>query len=110
MRRGEVHWVDFEPPDHRRLAVILTRDSAMGYLNALTVAAVTTTIHRVPSEVLLGPEDGLPAPCVINLYNLQTAPKSKIGALIASLSEGKLAQVEAALLFALGMGQYRSRE
>jgi mRNA interferase MazF len=110
MRRGEVRWVDFEHPDERRPALILTRDSAIGYLDALTVAAITTTVHRVPSEVLLGTEDGLPETCVVNLYNLQTAPKGRVGALIASLSDGKLAQVEAALLFALGMEQYRRRE
>ena len=57
-----------------------------------------------------GEEGGLPVACELNLYNLQTAPKSKIGALIASLTEDRLTQVEAALLFALGMEQYRSRE
>jgi mRNA interferase MazF len=110
MRRGEVRWVDFEHPDKRRPAVVLTRGSAIGYLNALTVAPITTTIRRLPTEVLLGPEDGLPTVCVANLDCIYAAPKSKIGALIASLTEDRLAQVEAALLFALGMEQYRSRE
>ncbi len=103
MKRGDVYWVEFPPPDRRRPVVILTRNSAIGYLNALTVAPITTTIRRVPSEVPVGPEDGLPETGVVNLYNLQTVPKSRLSTLITSLSRNKMSQAESALLFALGI-------
>lgn len=103
MKRGEVCWVDFELPDKRRPGVILTRNSAIGYLNSVTIAPITTTIRETPSQVYLGREDGLPAECAVNLHNLQTVSKVRIGALIAVLSESKLDAIESALLFALGM-------
>jgi mRNA interferase MazF len=81
MKRCEVRWYEFDYPDRRRPVVILTRDSAIGYLASVTVAPITTTIRSVPSEVFLSREDGLSADCVANLHNLQTVPKRKIGAL-----------------------------
>ena len=59
MRRGEVRWYTFQAPDKRRPVLVLTRDSAVGFLNALTVAPITTTVRNIPSEVFLTPEDGL---------------------------------------------------
>ena len=106
MKRGDICWVLFEPPDKRRPAVILTRSSAIGYLAAVTVAPITTTIRRLPTEVSLGPDDGLPAECVVNLDGVHTVRKSTIGDRIASLDDGKVAQVDAALLFALGLDRY----
>jgi mRNA interferase MazF len=103
MKRGEVRWFDFDYPDKRRPVVILTRNSAIGYLTTVTVAPITTTIRRVPSEVFLSQEDGPLTDCAANLHNLQTVSKTKIGALIAVLSEHRMAQLEAALSFALGM-------
>jgi mRNA interferase MazF len=103
MKRGEVHWIAFEHPDKRRPAVILTRNSAIGYLSTVTVAPITTTIRQTPSAVRLGPEDGLPTDGVANLHNVQTVTQAKVGALIVVLAENKMAQIEAALLFALGM-------
>ncbi len=103
MKRGDVYWIDFDHPDKRRPAVILTRNSAIGYLRAITVAPVTTTIRRLPTEVLLGPQDGLAMDCVVNLDSIQTMHKSRIGAFITALHENKMAAVEAALAFAVGM-------
>ncbi len=103
MKRGEVRWVAFGPPDKRRPAVILARDSAIGYLGSVTVAPITTTLRDTPSQVRLGPEDGLQTECAVNLHNLQTVTKSQVSGLLAVLSESRLDAIEAALLFALGM-------
>jgi mRNA interferase MazF len=106
MKRGEVRWVIFEYPDKRRPAVILTRNSAIGYLSTVTVAPITTTIRQTPSAVRLWLEDGLPEECSANLHNIQTVAQTTIGALIAVLTESRMAQVESALLFALSMDRY----
>ena len=106
MKRGEVRWADLDYPDKRRPVVILTRDSAIGYLSALTVAPITTTIRQVPTTVRLGPEDGLPAECAANLHNVQTVTKTRVDGLITILSESKMAQIEEALLFSLGMERF----
>ena len=49
--RGEVRLYRFSHPDKRRPVVVLTRESAIGYLSAVTVAPITSTIRGVPSEV-----------------------------------------------------------
>jgi len=103
MRRGEVRWYTFKAPDKRRPVLILTRSSAIGFLNALTVAPITTTIRDIPSEVLLTPEDGLLTACAANLDNIQTVPKSRLGSLIAYLSPERMEQVNQATSFALGL-------
>lgn len=103
MERGEVRWFTFAEPDKTRPVLILTRSSAIRYLNALTVVPITTTIRGVPSEVQLSAADGMMTDCAANFYNLQTVPKAQIGAWIATLSPQRLAEVNAALQFALGV-------
>lgn len=103
MKRGEVRWYRFRPPDKRRPVVILTRDSVLRYLGEVTVAPVTTTVRGIPSEVPLGPEDGMPQECAVNCDHLQTVAKGKIGALITVLREGRLHEVRGAVHFALDL-------
>lgn len=102
MKRGEVRWYMFSRPDKKRPVVILTRDSALEFLGELTVAPITSTIRDIPSEVLLTKADGMPRDCAVNLDYLQTVSKGKIGSLITTLSESKIKQMRASLLFALG--------
>ena len=102
MKWGEVRWYTFEEPDKRRPVLILTRNSAICLLNALTIAPITTTIRDIPSEVFLSREDGLFTDCAINLDNIQTVPKMNIGELIAHLSPERMNEVKQALVFALG--------
>jgi len=103
MRRGEVRWYTFKAPDKRRPVLILTRTSAIGYLTALTVAPITTTIRDIPSEVPLTQEDGLLTECAANLDNIQTVPKANLGPLVAALASARMEQVDRAIWFALGM-------
>ena len=102
MRRGEVRWYHFPKPDKKRPVLILTRDSAIGFLGEVTVAPLTSTIRDIPSEVKLGPEDGLANDCAVNLDHLQTVPTPRIGSLIASLDNETMDEVRRALAFALG--------
>lgn len=102
MKRGEVRWYTFRAPDKRRPVLILTRNSAINFLNSLTIAPITTTIRDIPSEVYLSPADGLLTECAANLDNIQTVPKAKIGQLIATLSSERMTEVRQAISFALG--------
>jgi mRNA interferase MazF len=103
MKRGEVRWYRFKTPDKRRPVLILTRDSVIEYLGEVTVAPITSTIRDIPSEVHLGKEDGVPKDCAVNLDHIQTVPKAKVAALIATLSREKLAEVRNAIRFALDL-------
>lgn len=102
VKRGEVRWYRFARPDKRRPVVILTRDSILEYLGEVTVAPITTTVRGIPSEVLLGPGDGMPRDCAVNLDHLQTVSKGKLGRVITTLGPRKLTEIRSALLFALG--------
>ena len=103
MKRGEVRWYKFEKPDKNRSVIILTRDSIIPYMNEVTVAPVTSTIRDIPSEVLLGKEDGMPKECAINCDHLQTVAKVKLGSLITTLASSRLREVRAAIDFALAL-------
>ena len=102
MKRGEVRWYTFKAPDKRRPVLVLTRNSSIGVLSALTVAPITSTVRDVPSEVLLDEDDGLTNECVANLHSLQTVPKANLGPLVTTLSEERMREVERAVRFSLG--------
>ena len=103
LRRGEVRWYKFRPPDKKRPVVILTRSSALTFLGEVTVAPITSTIREIPSEVALSSNDGMNRDCAINLDHVQTISKSKIGALITTLAEERMLQVRDAISFALDL-------
>ena len=103
MKRGEIRWFKFKPPDKKRPVLILTRTSAIEYLGEVTVAPITSTIRDIPSEVLLSRADGMPRTCAVNLDHIQTVSKGKIGSLIAELSSKKLSALRRALSFALDL-------
>ncbi|HEV2175810.1 MAG TPA: type II toxin-antitoxin system PemK/MazF family toxin [Terriglobia bacterium] len=100
--RGEVRLYRFARPDKQRPVVVLTRESAIGYLSAVTVAPITSTIRGVPSEVLLTEADGMKVPCAVNLHNVVTVSKAHLGRRVAALSPERLQEICAALGFALG--------
>jgi mRNA interferase MazF len=103
MRRGEVWWADLPLPVGRRPVVLLSRDEAYAVRNAVTVAEVTSTIRDIPVEVELGPDDGLPKKCVVNLDTIVTIRKDLLIERIAILRDEKIVQIDAAIKFALSL-------
>ncbi len=103
MKRGEIWWVELEPPVGRRPVLLLSRDEAYSVRELVTVAPVTTRVRNIPSEVPLGLEDGLPKPCVVNLDTITTIAKASLRDRLTTLSVEKQNAVEVALHFALGM-------
>ena len=104
MRRGEVRWYRFAAPDKRRPVLILTRNSIISSLGEVTVAPTTTSIRGIPSEVPLSVDDGLPRDCAVNCDHIQTIPKQRLGASVATLAPEKMSNVATALRFALELG------
>jgi mRNA interferase MazF len=100
--RGDVRLFEFAPPDKKRPVVVLTRNSAISYLSTVTVAPVTSAIRRVPSEVVLDEDDGMKAPCAVNLHNAVTVSQERLGKRVAMLRSGRIAEICAALRFSLG--------
>jgi mRNA interferase MazF len=82
--------------------VVLTRNSAIPYLASITVAPIASTVRGVPSEVALNSEDGMKAPCAVNLHNAVTVSKDRLGRRVAQLSSVRMREICAALRFSLG--------
>ena len=82
--------------------VVLTRDSALGYLSTVTVAPITSTLRGVPSEVALNEADGMKAACAVNLHHAITVSRDRLGRRVARLSSQRMNEICAALRFSLG--------
>jgi mRNA interferase MazF len=100
MRRGEVWWAQLPAPAGRRPVVLLSRNEAYVVRELVTVAPITTRVRRIPTEVPLGIDDGLPKACVANVDTIATIPRR-----ITALSPEKMSAIEEALRFALALGE-----
>ena len=81
---------------------VLTRDAAIAVLTSITVAPLTRTIRGIATEVRLGPDDGVPAECVISCDSIETIEAMTVEPrAITSLSLPKRAELDRALRYAL---------
>jgi mRNA interferase MazF len=97
--RGEVWWYE-HPQAGRRPVLVLTRGEAIPVLNQVLAVPATTTVRGIPTEVPLGPDDGMPADCVLAVDNLTLVRQALCTDRIASLSPAKLRAVCDALALA----------
>jgi mRNA interferase MazF len=98
--RGDVWFADV-PGDKRRPVVVLTRTSVLPRLTTILVAPVTTRVRQIPTEVSLGPAQGLARPCVANFDNILPLPKEKLIQHIGRLGRPELRRACAAARFAI---------
>jgi mRNA interferase MazF len=101
VNRGEVWWVE-RPNVGRRPHLVLTREEAISVLRSLTAVPATRTIRGIPTEVRVGPEDGMPAECVLSLDNTTLVPKAVFVERICTLSVDRMHEVCGALAIATG--------
>lgn len=99
MNRADIY--DVELPGGRRPVVILTRDRAIPVLGNVTVAAVTATIRGLPTEVPVGPAEGITRESVVNCDNLFTIPKSELATRRGALGPASIRALRSALRIAL---------
>lgn len=100
--RGDIRLYGFAAPDKSRPVVVLTRDSAIGYLTNVTVVPVTSTVRGVPSEVMLTEDDGMKMPCAVNLHNAVTVSQKRLGKRVTQLNSARMSEICSALRFAMG--------
>jgi mRNA interferase MazF len=102
MKRGDIRWYTFRPPDKRRPVLILTRDEVLSSINEVIVVPATRTIRGLTTEVILTPDDGMPAVCALNFDHISLAQQGRVGPLLCTLSENRWPEVRDALLIACG--------
>lgn len=100
MIQGDVCLHTFKSPDKRRPVLVLTRNSVIPDLNWVTIAPITTTMRNISTEVWLDESDEMSEECAVNLDNIQTVQKEKLGKVIAHLSTEKMREVREAINFA----------
>lgn len=100
LRRGEIWLLHFPRPDKRRPVVVLSRPSLIESLHTVTVAAVTSTRRGAPTEVDVGPDEGLKAPSCVNLCNIFTVRQSDLRTFVGVLRAETMARICRALAVA----------
>ena len=100
--RGEVWTYQFARPDKRKPVVILSRPEAIGVLHAVMVAPITSTIRGLPSEVVVGPPEGLKHDSAVNLDHVRTVEQARLTRQVGHLRADKMRAVCRALAVATG--------
>ena len=101
MKRGEIYWVNFPAPVGQRPAVLVSRNESYSVRTRCIVVPLTRTVRGIPTEVRLGPSDGLTKAGVANADEIVTIPKTLLRKQITTLTETRLSELDRALSFAL---------
>ena len=80
----------------------MSRQAAIPVLTSVLVVPATTKIRGIPTEVRIGPDDGMPQECVLSVDNFSNVRKALLVDRITALSSDKLSEVCAALRVATG--------
>ena len=102
LRRGDIWQYRFKAPDKQRPVVILSRQEVLPLLHTALVAPITSTIRGLPSEVIVGVDEGLKNDSAINLDHVQTVEQRWLHRYVGTLSAVKMRQVCRALALATG--------
>jgi mRNA interferase MazF len=73
-------------------------------LSRVTVAPTTRTIRGLPSEVEVGPTEGLDHECVVLCDNLVTLSTDRLARRRGELGSEAIRRLDAAVVVALGLG------
>jgi mRNA interferase MazF len=74
--QGDIWWAEAE--DKRRPVLVVTRSQAIPVLNRVVVAPVSRTVRGIPTEIALGPSEGLEGDCAASFDNLQPILRSAL--------------------------------
>ncbi len=88
----------------QRPALVLTRPDAVDRMNRVLVALATTTVRGLPSEVVVGPDEGPQLRCVLDLDTPELPIRSKFIEFIAMFPIGRWDEVCDAMSAAINCG------
>lgn len=97
---GEIWWHE-APEEKRRPYLVMTRNEGIAVLNQVIAAPATGVIRSIPTEVRLGPADGMPVECVLSVDNTRLVRSAHLTEYITTLDPMQLSKVCDALAFAV---------
>lgn len=89
--------------DKSRPVLILTRQIAIGRLRTVTVAAITSSIRGLATEVPVGPENGLDHVSVVTVDNVFTIDQRALGRRIGYLLDHQEGDLHRAVVHAFDL-------
>jgi len=81
---------------------VLARQDVIPLLHTVMVAPITSTRRGAPSEVNVGPAEGLKHDSAVNLDHVQTVEQSRLVSFVGTLSNAQMQRVCRALAIATG--------
>jgi mRNA interferase MazF len=102
VNRGEIWNYRFKAQDKRRPVLILSRQEVIPLLHTVMVAPITSTRRGAPSEVPLGPDEGLKGDSAVNLDHVQTVERAQLVSFVGTLNTRQMRDVCRALAVATG--------
>ena len=111
IQQGEVYWIHFgaaggSEPAGRRPALVVQHDRFnRSAISTTVVAAITSNLRlaAMPGNVRLARgEAGLPRACVVNVSQLRTIDRTRLGARVGALAHARMHDVLAGLALLLG--------
>ncbi len=106
-KRGEIWLIEFDPKvgseqGGTRPGLILQNDLGNQYSSTTIVAAMTTTIRKMPVHVLLEKKDGVERNCILMLEQLHTIDKQRLVKKLGKINEQKFSEILEAIMYSLG--------
>ena len=94
--RGEVWWGELADTG-RRPFLVMTRSTAIPILHSVLAAPVTRSVRGIPTELPLGPADGMPVECAASFDNLRVVPKANLVERLTALDHLRMTEACAVL-------------
>ncbi len=93
-------WI-VEAGGSRRPALVLTRPEAVDRLDRILVALATTTVRKLPSEVRLGPDEGVQVECVLNFDTPELLGRARFVSFVSRFPPERWSEVCSAMSAAI---------
>lgn len=101
IRQGQVRWLE-RPERKRRPVLIVTRDGPALSLSEVLVIPLTTRQRDLPTEIELGPDDGLARTSFANAQQIGEVSRSLLREQVGQLAPGRWYEVCDAIAIAIG--------
>jgi len=103
LRRGQVWLAEAGRGGRQQPVLLIGRPGSSGATDIVITARIVRILAQGRDRVTLGEADGMPVPCSVDARRLETVPAASLVRLLAELAAERMAAVDEALLYALGL-------